>query len=81
MKREDLISKVNEALAEEFEVELSVIAPDDNIKETLELDSLGLVDMVALLENLFSIKIKGPEIVEVKTFDNLYSFIEKKISE
>lgn len=81
MQREELILKVNDALAEEFEVESSIITPDSDIKETLELDSLGLVDMVALLENLFTIKIKGAEITTVKTFEDLYIFIEGKLSE
>ena len=51
MDKNELIVKINETLAEEFEVELSDITPEANIKETLELDSLSLVDMVALVES------------------------------
>lgn len=81
MERQELILKVNEALAEEFEIEVSDITPDANIKETLQLDSLGLVDMVALIENLFGVEIKGQDITSVKTFNSLYDFILEKIKQ
>ena len=35
MEREELIAKVNEVLAEEFEKEVSEITPDADIKQTL----------------------------------------------
>lgn len=75
MEKEKLIAKVNEALAEEFEKEVSDITPDADIKTTLELDSLSLVDMVALIENEFGVKIKPAEMSQVKTFGALYDFI------
>ena len=62
MERQELIEKINSALADEFEVEESVITPDAPIKETLELDSLSLVDLVALIESNFGIKIEGTQV-------------------
>jgi acyl carrier protein len=79
MNRTELISKVNEALAEEFEVETSALVPDANIKDTLDIDSLGLVDMVALVEGLFGVKIQAHEITNIITFDNLYDYIDRNI--
>ena len=58
MEMQELIEKINAALAEEFEVDESVITPEAPIKETLELDSLSLVDLVALIESNFGIKIQ-----------------------
>jgi len=75
MEKQELIATINNALAEEFEVEVSDIMPDANIKETLHLDSLSLVDMVALIESIFKIKIKGTEVGQIQTFENLYEFI------
>ncbi|MDR2465919.1 MAG: phosphopantetheine-binding protein [Prevotellaceae bacterium] len=80
MDRNELISKANEALAEEFEIEIAEIAPDANIKETLDLDSLGLVDMVALIEGLFGVKIQAQEIVTIVTFDDLYDFVHARLT-
>jgi acyl carrier protein len=79
MEKQELIATINEALAEEFEVEISDITPDANIKETLQLDSLSLVDMVALIESVFKVKIKGTDIGKILTFDALYDFISQQI--
>lgn len=79
MEKQELIEKINEVLMEEFEVEADVITPDADIKETLELDSLSLVDMVALIEDEFKVKIKGSEIAQLKTFGLLYDYIYDNI--
>ncbi|MDR1405832.1 MAG: phosphopantetheine-binding protein [Prevotellaceae bacterium] len=75
MEAQQLIKNLNEALAVEFEIEAATITPEADIKETLDLDSLGLVDMVALIENKFGVKIQSPEISSIKTFENLYDFM------
>ncbi len=75
MEKQELIEKINAALADEFEVEESVITPEAPIKETLELDSLSLVDLVALIESNFGIKIQGSEVAHIKTFSALYDFV------
>jgi acyl carrier protein len=80
MEKKELAQKVNEVLAEEFEIELSEIAPDANIKETLQLDSLSLVDMVALIENEFGVKIKTQEVATINSFDDLYQFIQARLN-
>ena len=67
MEKQELIEKINAALADEFEVDESVITPEAPIKETLELDSLSLVDLVALIE--------GTEVSHIKTFAALYDFV------
>ncbi len=71
-----LIEKINAALAEEFEIETEEITPEANIKETLELDSLSLVDMVAVVEDVTGIKVKGSDISKIKTFGELYDHLD-----
>ncbi len=78
MTKEEIIAKVNEVLAEEFEVEESVITPDADIKSTLELDSLSLVDLVALIDTTFKVKIQTADLPSVKTFGALYDYIESR---
>ena len=80
MEQNELIAKINETLADEFEVEVSEITPEANIKETLQLDSLSLVDMVALIESEFGVKIKGAEMLQIQTFQALYDFIAERIA-
>jgi len=79
MKKQEMIATINEALADEFEVEASGITPDANIKETLHLDSLSLVDMVALVESIFQVKIKGADVGRILTFGSLYDFIYEQM--
>ena len=79
MERQELIGKINSALADEFEVEESVITPDAPIKETLELDSLSLVDLVALIESNFGIKIEGTQVSSIKTLEALYDFVYERL--
>ena len=78
MEKNALIAKINETLAEEFEVEVSDITPEANIKETLQLDSLSLVDMVALVESEFGVKIQGAEMLKIHTFQALYDYIAER---
>ena len=79
MEKQELIEKINAALADEFEVEESVITPEAPIKETLELDSLSLVDLVALIESNFGIKIEGTQVSSIKTFESLYDFVYERL--
>ena len=78
MEKNELIAKINETLAEEFEVEVSDITPEANIKETLQLDSLSLVDMVALVESEFGVKIQGAEMLKIQTFQALYDYVAER---
>lgn len=77
MTREEIISQVNDLLANEFEVDKGDITPDANVKETLMLDSLSLVDMVALVQFNYKITIPINELQQIQTFDNLYDYIEQ----
>lgn len=76
MTRNEIIDQTKEILAEEFEVEQDVMTDDANIKEALELDSLSLVDLVAVIEHTFKVKIPAADLPTVKTFAQLYDYIE-----
>lgn len=75
MTREEIVSQVNKILSEEFEVEESSFAPDANIKETLSLDSLSLVDLVGIIQYNYKVSIPVSDLPKIKTFDNLYDYI------
>ena len=76
MAREEIIEKVIETLSEEFEVEQDVITPDAVIYDTLQLDSLSLVDLVAVVQHTFKVKIPVADLPSVKTFNDLYDYIQ-----
>ena len=77
MTREDIIAKVNSLLAEEFEVDESEFAPEANLKETLQLDSINLVDLIALVQFNYKITIPVEDLKKIQTFNNLYDYIEE----
>ena len=81
MTAEEIISKVNEFLIEEFEVDATAITPDAPLKETLELDSLDYVDLVVILEGNFGIKVKQEDFIGIRTFQNLYDYVISKSSQ
>ena len=77
MTREEIISQVNSLLAEEFEIEESEFAPEANLKETLNLDSINLVDLIALVQFTYKITIPVEDLKKIKTFSDLYDYIEQ----
>ncbi|MDR3251934.1 MAG: phosphopantetheine-binding protein [Tannerella sp.] len=81
MDKQELISKINKVLADEFEVDVDAITPDGDIKKTLLLDSLSLVDLVALIEQDFGVGIKSAEIINIQTFSALYDYVASRVKE
>ena len=77
---DEIISKVNAFLVDEFEVDPQSITPDANLKETLNLDSLDYVDLVVVIESNFGFKVKGEDFVNIKTFQDFYDYINSKIA-
>ena len=80
MTREEIIEQVNTLLSEEFEIEQSEFAPDAVLKETLQLDSINLVDLVALVQTEYKITIPATDLPSIKTFNDLYDYIEQHLS-
>lgn len=76
MTRNEIIEKVNALLAEEFEVNAEAFTPDANVKDTLSLDSLSLVDLVALIQQNYRVKIPVSDLRQIQTFSDLYDYIE-----
>jgi acyl carrier protein len=81
MTREEIEERVNEFLVEEFEVEEENIAPESNLKETLDLDSLDYVDLVVVIEQYFGFKVKGEDFINIASLKDFYDYIENKVSQ
>lgn len=81
MTREEIVEKVNGLLADEFEVDPALFTPSEKVKETLSLDSLSLVDLVAIIQHTYKIKIPVTDLRTIQTFDDLYDYIESHLPE
>lgn len=77
MTREEIIKHVNSVLAEEFETENSNFDPNAKVYDTLSLDSLSLVDLVAVIQSEYGIKIPTEDLRKIQTFNDLYDYIEQ----
>ena len=79
MDKQEMIDKLRAAIAEEFELEEKDIAPEAPIKETLDLDSLSLVDLIAAIEAQTGVKLKGVEVTHIISFEQLYDFVFERM--
>ena len=79
MTRNEIIEQVNNMLAEEFEIEQSEFTPEASLKETLQLDSINLVDLIALVQMTYKIPIPVSDLHQIQTFNNLYDYIEQHL--
>ncbi len=78
MTIEEIQEKARKVLAEEFEVEEQVITPDASIRDTLNLDSLDMVDIVVLADKYFNVKITAKELEVMNTFNDFYLMLLKR---
>jgi len=75
MSPEAIISKIDEILIEEFELEPEAVVADARLREDLDLDSLDGVDLVVALEKAFEFRIDGKVVVEMKTVGDIHAYV------
>ncbi len=75
MERKEIVKRVNEILADEYEVDESTIENEANIREVLPIDSLSIVDLVALVQSEYKVTIPMTDLPKLKTFNDLYEYI------
>ncbi len=79
MNREEIIEITKRFLVEEFEVDPEIIQANNNLKESLDLDSLDYVDLVVIIESNFGIKLESKDFANMVTFEDLYEVINTKL--
>ena len=80
MNREKIEEIVREFLIEDLEVEEEMISPEASLKDDLEIDSLDLVDIVAIVQDKFGFKIKPEEMGQVNTLAQFCDYIENRMN-
>lgn len=75
MQRQEIVTKINAFLIEEFEINESKIKPEATLKDDLGLESLDFVDVAVVIEKEFGFKVKGEDMVNVKVLNDLYDYI------
>ena len=80
MNRNEIIEATKNFLSSEFEVDRDKIIAENNLKETLDLDSLDYVDLVVVIEENFGFKVTGEDFKDVVTFEDFFNLVEKKLA-
>lgn len=80
MKREEIILTTKQFLSEEFEVDAASIQPDNNLQQTLDLDSLDYVDLVVVIEENLGIKPTAEDFKSIETFNDFYDLVEQRLN-
>jgi len=79
-QNKEIIEKINGFLSEEFEVDAEKITPEANLRQVLELDSLDYIDLVVVIENNFSFKVKPEDFVGIISFQDFYNYIISRVN-
>ena len=79
MKKELLIERINNFLIDDFEMDSSIVKPNAKIIDELHIDSLDFVDIVVFIEEEFNVKLDASDLNDVKTLQDFYELIQKKI--
>ena len=80
MQREEIISRTNAFLIEDFEVEESALLPNADLKEALDLDSLDYIDLVVAIEQNFGFKVKPEDFQQMQVMDDLYNYVSARLA-
>ena len=76
------VQKIAEIIAKvkKNRVEASAIKPESRLREDLDLDSIGLVEAIVLVEEAFTVKVSQDDVAYLKTVADVVAYIDTKLS-
>ena len=80
MERSEIESKLKELLVEELGLEEDKITMDATFEEDLEVDSLGVVELLMALEDNFGVQIPDEEAESLVTVGEAVDLVEQKLN-
>ena len=79
LSREEVMEKVREHLATEFELDAAVITDSTRFKEDLDADSLDLYELLMELEDSYGITISREEAAKITTVGDAVDFVAERL--
>lgn len=73
-----MFEEIKAILVKHLKIDPAKITETTNLQEDLGADSLDLVEIIMEIENKFGIEIPDEDIFDLKTIDNVVSYIEAK---
>ncbi|MEA2023703.1 MAG: acyl carrier protein [Actinomycetota bacterium] len=80
MERTEIESKLTDLLVDELGIERDDIRADATFEEDLDVDSLGVVELLMALEDNFGVKIPDEEAEQITTVGEAIDLVEKKLN-
>ncbi len=80
MERTEIESKLTDLLVDELGIERDEIREDARFEEDLDVDSLGVVELLMALEDNFGVKIPDEEAEQISTVGEAIDLVEKKLN-
>lgn len=79
MNQQEIITRINAFMVEDFEVEEQAIKPEADLKATLDLDSLDYIDLVVAIEQNFGFKVKPEDFQTMVTIQDFYNYVSNRL--
>jgi len=79
MEANEVFEKVKGLFVEDFGIDESKVTMDAKMEEDLEIDSLGIVEVVMAFEDEFDIEIDDEELADVSTVGQAVNLLHSKI--
>ncbi len=79
MEMKEVVEIIDGFLVEEFEVDKDIVEPGATWSD-LGIDSLDFVDIVVIIEKEFGFKLKGEDMVNVRTLGQFHELVHQRYS-
>jgi acyl carrier protein len=80
MERAEIESKMTELLVDELGLDAEKITMDSRFEEDLEVDSLGVVELLMALEDNFGVQIPDEEAEQLSTVGQAVDLVAQKLN-
>ena len=80
MERSEIEAKMKELLVEELGLEADKISAESRFEEDLEVDSLGVVELLMALEDNFGVQIPDEEAESLTTVGEAVDLVAQKLN-
>jgi acyl carrier protein len=80
MDRSEIESRLTKVLVEELGLDEARITVDADLEDDLEIDSLGVVELLMALEDAFGVKIPDEEAEDIRTVGETVNLLEAKLA-
>ena len=77
MHRDQLYEEIRNVLVNQFEIDESLVTPDANLYEELDIDSIDAVDLLVRLRELTNQRISPEEFQQVRTINDVLDKLSK----